>query len=51
MMWGSSQARRVGQDVCEQYQEEVVKRVSEAWPDEEGVQEKWLTDQSVEYPE
>ena len=48
---GKFTGKEGGQDVCEQYQEEVVKRVSEAWPDEEGVQEKWLTDQSVEYPE
>ena len=40
---GKFTGKEGGQDVCEQYQEEVVKRASETWPDEEGVQEKWLT--------
>ena len=39
---GKFTGKEGGQDVCEQYQEEVVKRANEVWPDEEGVQEKWL---------
>ena len=39
---GKLACKEDGLEACERYQEEVMKRAKEAWPEVDGVQEKWL---------